>query len=146
MKELEKGAATALYVNNTSDTARRAAAERAISSSVGPGGATGAKAKQKKAHGALLEARRGDVKSFTVKGNYNKGSYDFDGEMGAPVSICGLGQQIKDGTVLERDLYMKQRLTTTAIRHRSMASRAAQCFTGSKTMTFGGRSSSLIVV
>ena len=105
MKELEKGAATALYVNNTSDTARRAAADRAISSSVGPGGAIGIKAKQKKAHGALLEARRGDVKSFTVKGNYNKGSYDFDGEMGAPVSICGLGQQIKDGTVLERDLY-----------------------------------------
>ena len=97
-----------LFVNNTSDTARRAAADRAISSSLGLGeatGSTGAKAKQKKAHGALLAARRGDVKTVAVKGNYNKGSYDFDGEMGAPVSICGLGQQIKDGTVLERDLY-----------------------------------------
>ena len=108
LKELEKEAANALFVNNTSDTARRAAADRAISSSLGLGeatGSTGAKAKQKKAHGALLAARRGDVKTVAVKGNYNKGSYDFDGEMGAPVSIYGLGQQIKDGTVLERDLY-----------------------------------------
>ena len=95
-------------MNNTSDTARRAAADRAISSSLGLGEATdstGAKAKQKKAHGALLATRRGDVKTVAVKGKYNKGDmYDFDGEKGAPVSICGLGQQIKDGTLLERDL------------------------------------------
>ena len=55
---------------------------------------------------ATVVQRRGGNKAVVLRGSYNatNNTYDFNGELGAKYSICGLGAQIRDGTLRLSDL------------------------------------------
>jgi hypothetical protein len=77
------------------------------------GGPTPASKKSRRddASKKLASAVRGAVMNVAVRGSYNATlempRYDFDGELGAPTSICAVGKMIMEGKMTESQLSKK---------------------------------------
>ena len=53
---------------------------------------------------ARTHTNRASQLEVTARARYNQNEYDFNGENNAPVSVCELGQKLKDGELTLENL------------------------------------------